>query len=80
MSIESRQKDSTPNCFKCSQSLIGKQYLIQDKKKFCVLCFEETYCNNCKFCKQLIKTDQQVCHLFNRVNDVTLIRHIGYHL
>lgn len=48
-----------PTCDKCSGSLIGKQYLMQDSLKFCIECYESTYCNNCKICGELIKTDQQ---------------------
>jgi len=52
-------KSTPPKCNKCGISLVGKQYLLQDTMKFCVECYEETYCNNCKVCGELIRTNQQ---------------------
>uniref|UniRef100_H2YZI5 LIM zinc-binding domain-containing protein n=1 Tax=Ciona savignyi TaxID=51511 RepID=H2YZI5_CIOSA len=50
---------SSPECSKCMVSLMGRQYLMQGTRKFCVECYESLYCNTCQGCKKIISAESR---------------------
>uniref|UniRef100_H2YZI4 LIM zinc-binding domain-containing protein n=1 Tax=Ciona savignyi TaxID=51511 RepID=H2YZI4_CIOSA len=59
MSVKLKQSASSPECSKCMVSLMGRQYLMQGTRKFCVECYESLYCNTCQGCKKIISAESR---------------------
>lgn len=46
-------------CWDCDIPLAGKQYITENDRPLCLLCYQKTYAKTCNTCEKVIAADQQ---------------------
>ncbi|XP_017756330.1 PREDICTED: testin [Eufriesea mexicana] len=46
-------------CWDCDVPLAGKQYITENDRPLCLLCYQKTYAKTCNMCEKIIAADQQ---------------------
>ncbi|XP_034938131.1 Wilms tumor protein 1-interacting protein homolog [Chelonus insularis] len=46
-------------CWDCDMPLAGQQYISENDRPLCFLCYQKTYAKTCYSCQKLIEADQQ---------------------
>ncbi|XP_003697037.1 testin isoform X1 [Apis florea] len=46
-------------CWDCDVPLAGKQYITENDRPLCLLCYQKTYAKTCNLCKKIIAADQK---------------------
>ncbi|XP_060817296.1 testin isoform X1 [Bombus pascuorum] len=46
-------------CWDCDVPLAGKQYITENDRPLCLLCYQKTYAKTCNMCEKVIAADQQ---------------------
>lgn len=46
-------------CWDCDIPLAGKQYITENDRPLCLICYQKTYAKTCNMCEKVIAADQQ---------------------
>lgn len=46
-------------CWDCDVPLAGKQYITENDRPLCLLCYQKSYAKTCNMCEKVIAADQQ---------------------
>ncbi|XP_034189326.2 testin LIM domain protein isoform X1 [Osmia lignaria lignaria] len=46
-------------CWDCDVPLAGKQYITENDRPLCLICYQKTYAKTCNMCEKVIAADQQ---------------------